>query len=432
MEAPVQVTVEQSGTCEATVAVTVPWTEFHGQVERVLRQQGRNVRMKGFRAGKVPMGVLAKQFGEQARKETVEHFLGEAFKRAVKENELKPVGQHQILVDKVDIEEGKHVEASIKVSLRPEIELGEYKGLEVESELEPVLDQEIEAALADLRRQRSRPEPAGEDGLPADGMAICKVTFEREGETLLEREGLRFSPQTPPTGVDTAEFERLLTGALAGDEIHIPIELPPDFEREELRGLQADCRLDVSEVYRIVPPTDEELQELLEVESWDDLMAVARQKIGEAKRQREESRIETVLLEGLLKSHTFDIPERMVARQLQSREHQLEAQLTEQGTDEAQIEKELESQRPDLQRQTEMGIRAFFLVSAIAEKEQVKVEQNDLLDELRRIAERNQATFEEVRDYYIKNNLVEQVGLELLERKVRRMLRENAKVVQPS
>jgi trigger factor len=427
-----EVTVDQSGTCEATVAVTVPWSEFQLHVERALRQQGRNVRMKGFRAGKVPMAVLEKQFGEQARGETVEHFLGQAFRKAVAENDLKPVGQHQIVVDKVHLEQGQHLEASFQVSLRPEIELAEYKGLEVESQLEPVLDQELESALGDLRNQRSRPEPVGDEGLPADGMVLCKVRFEREGEVLLEREGLRFTPQVPPPGVDPAEFERLLTGTKAGDAVQLQIQLPADFEREELRGQAAVCHLEVSEAYRIIPPTDLELQELLQVETWDELLDLAREKIGEAKRQREENRIESELLERLMAAHTFDLPERMVARQLESRAQQLRTQLTEQGLDEAQIEQDVEAQRPEMVKQTEIGIRAFFLVHALAEKEGVKVTQEDMVGELHRIAARNQATFEEVRDYYTKNNLVEQVGLELLERKVRRMLREHAQITQPS
>lgn len=427
-----EVTVEQSGSCEATVAVTVPWEEFQRQVERTLRKNSSNVRMKGFRAGKVPLAVLERQFGEQARNESLEHFLGEAFQRAIRENDLKPVGQQQVVVDEVKVEEGQFVQSSFHVSLRPEITLGEYKGLEVESELEPVLDQEVEAALADLRRQRSRLEPAGDEGCPEDGVTLCKVRWEKDGEVLLEREGLRFSPTQPPTDLDPDAFRKAMIGARPGDVHELAVRIPAEFEREELRGQEAVCRLEVDEAYRVVPPTDEELRALVEVDSQEALEAFARRKIGEAKQQREEGRIETLLIEGLLKAHDFELPARMVERQVQGREQGLRQQLTEQGAEEAQIEQELEAQRPEMQRQTELGVRAFFLVHALAEKEGIRVTQQDLQEELRGIAARNQASFEEVRDYYAKNRLVEQVGLELLERKVRRMLRENARVVQPS
>ena len=426
-----EVTVEQSGTCEATVALTVPWNEFKSQVESSLRHHGRHVRLKGFRPGKVPLSILEKQFGEQARNETIEHYLTRAFQQAVQEKSLKPVGNPQIARDDVKLEEGDALRTTFAITLRPEIELGDYKGLAVESQLEPVMDQELESALEDLRRQRSRPEPAGDEGLQADGMAICKVRWEKDGQTLLEREGLRFSPQQAPPGVESSAFEQALVGAKPGDARELPMTLPPDMEPEELRGQPATCHLEISEAYDIVPPTDEEIQELLEVEDWQGVLDLARRKIGEAKEQQEERRIETELLERVMASHEFDLPERMIENQVHGREHQLQHQLEEQGMDEAAIQQELESQRAELRQQTERGVKAFFLVSAIAEKEDVKVEQKDLVEELRGIAERNQATFEEVRDYYTKNRLIEQVALELLERKVRAFLRENAQITQP-
>ena len=89
-----------------------------------------------------------------------------------------------------------------EADLRPSFELGEYKGLAIESQLAPVLDEEVEEGLAHFRRRQARPEPAGEEGLAASGMAICKLELLHEGQVVLERDGLRLNAESALPGTD--------------------------------------------------------------------------------------------------------------------------------------------------------------------------------------------------------------------------------------
>lgn len=414
--------------------MTVPWNEFESQLQRALRQRGSRVRMKGFRPGKVPLSVLEKQFGEEARHETVEHFLGEAYRQVVEQHDLSPVGHERIRVDELDIEPGNDLETSFSISLKPQIELGDVKGMTVESQLAPVLDEEVEAAIEDLRRQRSRPERIeGEEGLPEDGMAVVKMSWLVGDEVVFERDGLRFSPAQPPQGFDPEAFREALTGAKEGEAPEVTITLPPDFEREDLRGQEAACRFEIVEAYRLVPPTDEEICQFLEAESMDKVREIARERISEAKAEQENRRIEAELLERLIEQHAdMDLPEKMVESQFAARKHQLEHELRDAGADDETIAKEIEAQLPELRQTVERGLRAFFVVDAIAKAEGLQVRDEDLVRELQSIAQRNQATFEEVRQYYAENRLFDQMAIELLERKVRAFLREHAQIQEPS
>lgn len=427
-----QVTVEQLGHCQAKVHFTVPGDEFQGAVRRALAHAGRNVRMKGFRPGHVPAQVIEKQFGPQIKNDAIEHFVRQAFEQAVKENALKVVGFQRVNVDDVKILEGADFSHQFEVSLRPEIQLGEYKGLAIESELEPVMDGEIDAALANFRVQQSHPEPAGDEGLPADGMAIAKIEWIHAGESVLAREGLRISPQSPPPGVDADEFKTAMTGVKDGETREIPMVFPDEIEKAELRGKPGTCRVSVSQAYRMVPPGDEEVLRFFEAKDDAALKAIVREKIEEAKQEQENQRVEAALLDKLLAAHEFDLPQMMLDEQTNARLQQAARQLEQQGVPKDKIPEQVEPQRDAAREASVRGMRALFLVQTIGEKENLLVSRDDMQAELKAIAQRNDSTVEEVTEYYKKNNLFDQMALEILERKVRRFLRENAKVSVPA
>lgn len=426
-----QVSVDKTGPCEAKVSFSVPRADFDREYNAALKASAKDVKMKGFRAGKVPAKILEKEFGEQVRQHAIEHFMNQAFDQAVKENELHPVGHERVDVSEIDLADGADLAHSFSVSLRPEIELGEYKGLEVTNELEPVQDNEIEEAIADLRMQQSTPGPVGDDGIPEDGQALCKITWTCEGETLLDRDGLRMAPLAPPPGVDAEKFKESMTGSNAGDEFELELTVPDDFENEEMRGKVGTCTVAITEAFAMTPPPDDELWKMLGVESAEEFDKVARERMGQAKQTQENTRQETVLLEGLIEKHEFDLPQQMVDSQLLNRREQMRQQLAQNGAPEDAIEAELAKKEEELQTTTLKGVRALFLVNAIAEKEEIKVEESDMSSELQAVAARHNAKYEDVIEHYRKHGLFQQLQIELLERKVRTFLRENAKTTEP-
>jgi trigger factor len=182
-----------------------------------------------------------------------------ALQQAVEENHLKVVGSPSVDLESILPLEGTDLSHQFEVSLRPEIALSEYKGLAIESELEPVLDQEVDGAIENLKVQQAHPEPAGEAGLPEGGLALVKVEWFVGAESVLSRDGLRISPEAPTPGCDPEAFRKALTGAKDGDVREVAMTIPEDFEREDLRGKSALSRITVAQAYRMVPPADEEI-----------------------------------------------------------------------------------------------------------------------------------------------------------------------------
>lgn len=424
--------VDHPEPCLARVAFTVPSAEYEQEFQKALREVGARAHMKGFRPGHVPPQVIERLQGREIRQELRQHFVQQAYERAVKEHELRVLAHPRVDLGEKEVLAGADFTFEFDVQLRPKFELQTYTGLEIESRLAPILDAEVEAAIEQARRQQTRPEAAGEAGLPEDGMALARVVLEFEGETVFERDGLRLTPKSPLPGLDTKAFEQALIGALDGAAVELPIVFPADFEKEAARGREGRCRIEVAQAYKLVVPTREELAKTLGVEDEAALKALARRKLEEASREQENARVETALLDRLIDAHAIELPETLVEQQTQARLEQSRAALAEQGMTEALIEEELSKQRAAAREGAARAAKAFFLVERIAESEQLKVTDSDLAQELRAIARRNRASYEEVRDYYREQGLVPQLANEILERKVRRRLRETAVVREPA
>jgi len=138
-----------------------------------------------------------------------------------------------------------------------------------------------------------------------------------------------------------------------------------------------------------------------------------------------------VLLEGLIDRHAFELPAMMVENQLTMRKNQFAQQLMQGGVPAEELEAKVEERASELAEATEKSVRALFLVEAIAQKEELKVEEQDFQQEIQAVAARHGASVEDVVEHYKQNNLFPQLQMELLERKVRAFLRENATVTEP-
>ena len=426
-----EVSVEKTGPCRAKISMTVGADEFEAKVKSLLVAAGRNIKMKGFRPGKVPPEIVERQHGRAVRQETRQHFLQEAWQRATKEGELNPLAHPRVELPEGDQLAGQDFSLDFEVDLRPEVELGEYKQLSIESKVAAVTDQDVEQAIEHLVQQNSRPEPAGEEGLSADGMALCKVVLLHEGQEVFSREGLRLGPQLPFPGVDPEAFEQALTGATDGAELELPITFPENFEQEQLRGQAGTGKVSVDKAFRIVKPERQQLYELLEVEDEKSLLAKVREKLEESAVAQENARIESTLIGRIIEAHDIDLPETMLAEQVKSRLAQAASELEAQGVAPEQIPAPTPEQEQAARAGAIQATKGYFLIEAIAQKEGLNVTEEELLAELREIAVRNQASLEEVRDYYQEQNLFGQLAMEVVERKVRTFLRESAQISRP-
>lgn len=426
--------VDTSAPSVAKISLQVPSDEFQKEVQSGLKAASRNVRMKGFRPGKVPVQLLEKQFGDAVRGEVKERFVQRAYGQAVEENSLRPIAHPRLSPEALELAEDGSFSTEFEVPLKPDFDLPDYRGLELTSELEPVMDEQIETTIDELRKQQSTPSPAGEDGLDEDGFVVANLKFKRGDDVVFDREGLRLNTLSVPPGIDEEAFKSGLLGVKEGETRTFPMTIPEIVEDESARGEEGEAHLEVTSVMKLVPPTDEELIAVLgdEVEDMDGVRTFVRERLEENAQERENHRVETELLDQVLKATELELPAPMVESQAESRLAELRNQLESSGQSEEEVEAALEAEREGARAEAAKGLKALLVVETLGEKEELLVSGDDMDAELAAIAARNNAPLEEVREYYGKNNLGQQLAIEILEKKVRRFLRENADIKAPS
>ena len=426
-----EVTVEKSSACLAKISFTVPSADLEREVERALKSVGSRAQMKGFRPGKVPVHVLEKSYGKEVRRETVQKYVREAYEQAVKDENLRPAAHPDIDGEKMDVLIGSDLTLDFELCLRPDIELSDTKGLELRVPKVDVEDEELDRALEEVRNRQSSAEKAEEgDSLGEKGMALAKISFMLGDEILNEREGMRVGPEQPLPGTDPEEYKKALVGAVVGDELNIPLTYTDDFPEEKARGESGICSLVLSEIYRIVPPDDETMYKMFEAEDEEGMRVNALARLTEAKNEQRNQMIETQLLEQLLAMHPMEFPTQLVEKQVAGRIQALTEELANQGVPPEEAQARIGAETETGYETASKSLSALYLVEAIGQKEELKITDEDMMAELQSIAQRNNAPVDTVRDYYREQNLFPQLATELLEKKVRVFLRENATITE--
>lgn len=419
---------------KAQVKVTLAPEELERARGQEFAALSQRVALKGFRPGKTPRAMLEKSFGQEVEKRVIEHFLNHAYEKAVADGKLRPAAFPRLSLENNLPKKGEVWSFEFEVVLRPEVALGQIDGLEIEGKKIEVTEDELERTLVEIRRSNSRTEQAGAEPLAADGLLVATVDFFRPGseESCLQRTGVRLSPKTPPQGVDPATFQETLVGARAGEQRAFEMEFPPAFPVEEARGEKGRVRLTLQEVLRVVPPADEEIFKAFGAGDEASFRVALRARMQQAKEEQEEQRIETELIERLIDSHPMQLPAQLVEDQVEAHQAELVEKLKEQGLAEEEAQKRAGDERERARAQAEKALKAVYLIEEIARTKELRVTQEDVTGEISAIAERNGTPVAEVAKYYRDEGLLRQLGLELLERKVRRYLRASAAVQLPA
>ncbi|MFT5285872.1 MAG: trigger factor [Planctomycetota bacterium] len=425
------ITVDKSSACMAKISFTVPSADLEREIQTGLQAMGARTNMKGFRPGKVPAKVLEKNFGKEIRKETIQKFVREAYETAVKDEDLRPASHPEIKEEQLEVLIGADLKMDFELCLRPEIELGDTKGMELKIPKVEIDDDELERALAEVRTRQSSAVKAEEgEGIEENGMALAKMTFMLGAEILNEREGLRVGPEQIPPGIDEETYKQALIGAVVGAEIEVPILYPEDFPEEKARGENGTCCIQLSEIYRIVPPDEEAMFKMFEAENEADMITNATARLTQAKTAQRDQMVETQLLEQLLATYPMELPTPLVERQVTLKINALTQELANKGVAPEEAQAQIDAESETAYESAAKSLSALYLVEAIGQKEDLKIADEDMMAELQSIAQRNNAPLDTVRDYYREQNLFPQLATELLEKKVRVYLRENASLTE--
>jgi trigger factor len=431
MSPAVKTTVTELPDSRVRVEAEVLPEEIERTVQRTAAAMGRDLRMPGFRKGKVPPPVVIQRMGREAIvDEAVRNQIGRWYLDAIDEAGIHPVGDPQLDLGDLPAQ-GQPLTFSIEIGVRPTAKLGTYKGVEV-ARREPAADDEAVQGELDALRERSArletvEEPAGEkDFIVVDYRGMLDGEAFAGGEArdqLIELGSGRLVPG----------FEEQLVGAQAGDERTISITFPDDYGAEELRGRDAEFAVTVNEVKRKeLPELDDEFaSDAAGFDTLEELREDIRTKLRESDENRVEAEFREAVLDAVVNDATVEVPDALVEararemweRMMHSLGHQgisREAYMQMAGKSEEEI---LAEAHPDAAQ----AIRREAVIAAVIEAEEIEPSDGDVLDALQASAAREGVAPEKLRERLEKAGRLDEIKEDLAQRAAVSFLADNAR-----
>ena len=429
----VKTTLTELPESRVRVEAEVAAAELERRMQSTARQLGRDLKMPGFRKGKVPPPVVIQRIGREAvLDETVRGTLGRWYLDAIDDAGIHPVGDPDVNVG--DLPEGEGpLTFTIEIGVRPTAKLGEYKGVEAPKR-EPAADDEaVDAEIEQLRERAARLETIDAEAGEGD-FVVMDYLGTVDGEPFAGGEG-RDQLIELGSGRLVPGFEEQLKGAKAGEERTLKIKFPDDYQAEELAGKDAEFAVTVNEVKRKdLPALDDEFA--AEAAGFDTL-AELREDITAKLREADEAKVDAdfreAVLDAVAEQATVEVPEALVEarsrelwdRMLHSLSHQgisKEMYLQISGSDEDKI---IEEAKPD----AEKALRREAVLAAVIEAEGIEAADGDILDALQATAARERSTPEKLRAKLEKAGRLDELKDDLAQRAAVDLLAEHAKAV---
>lgn len=303
--------VTKKGNFECVVEVAVPESELAPHFNNAFEKYRRNVKLQGFRKGKVPMSLIQKLYGDVIKSEAIDHVVQSVFEEVKNKENLRPVAPAQLEDVKYDPEDGLHFKAVVEVV--PEIELKNYTGLSVERETYQVDDQNVEDALADVRERMAVMEPVEGEAQKNHFLVVDFQELDVTGLPIIGRKYEERVIQLVDTEADN-DLGRQLLGAKAGEKRQVEIEVVAAGGHKERTRYEVNVKEIKS---KQLPALDDDLaKDVGEFKTLEALKVDIRKKLLKQSEANARSRLRQRLIDELLKKNAFDLPESMITNYL--------------------------------------------------------------------------------------------------------------------
>lgn len=311
--------------------VKVEAEKFDAALTRAYKKNVKNFNVPGFRKGKVPMNVVKKYYGIEVLLEDAVNFAIEgSYSEVLKENNIIPVDYPKI--DVVEVGEGKDLVYTAEVTVYPEVELGEYKGLSIEKKTYEVTEEEVSKKLKEMQEKNARVEAKTEGTVENGNIAVIDFKGYVDGEAFQGGEGKDYSLEIgSKTFIDT--FEEQLVGAKVNDTVEVNVTFPENYGKEELNGKPAKFEVTIKEIkVKELPELDDEFaKETSEFDNIADLKADVTKKLEDANNERAEREFEEAVINAVAENAKVEIPEVMVEKEVDKMVQNLQQRLQYQG-----------------------------------------------------------------------------------------------------
>jgi trigger factor len=407
-----QVSVETTSGLERRVTVAVPAERLDSAVEQRLLEAQKNLRIDGFRPGKVPMREVKRRFANAVRSEVLSDVMRDSFLKAVEEHKLEPAGMPRF--EPKTNEPGKDLEFVAVFDVFPEITLASFDVISVDRPVAEVTDADLDGMIDNLRKQRASWEAVDRAADKGDRVNIDYEGF--KGEEAFAGGSAKGQNLVLGSGSMIPGFEDGLLGAKAGEQKTLQLTFPADYHAEELKGAAVEFKITVNKVEaQKLPELDEEFMKGFGVEGGDlaKFRAEVKKNMERELSNAIRAQIKGQVMDGLVSNHSFDVPAALVSNEIQRMRQQMMQQFGGGQQFDASI-------LPDdlFREQAERSVRLGLVVRQILEQNQLKADADKVRARVEEIAEQYEEPAEVVKWFYGNRQQLEQVEGAVLEEQV--------------
>ena len=387
----------------AKLTITVSAEEVEKALQAAYLKQRSKISLPGFRKGKVPRQMIEKMYGPEVfYDEAANHMISEAYGKAYDECELEIASQPTI--DVVQLEKGKDFIFTAEVAVKPEVKLGEYKGLKVDKVSTRVMQKEVDEEIEKERERNARTVEVTDRAVQDKDIVTLDFEGFVDGEAFEGGKGENY-PLTIGSGSFIPGFEEQLIGAEPEKEVEVKVTFPEDYHAEDLKGKEAVFKCTVHEIKaKELPELDDEFaSEVSEFDTLDELKAdikakIKEQKVNDGKRAQEDAAVDAII-----ESAKMDLPEAMVDTQARQMLDEFAQRMQQQGLTLDQYMQftgmTADKMMDELRPQAEKRIKTRLVLEAIAKAENIEITDEKLDEEIAKMAEAYQMEADKLKSF---------------------------------
>lgn len=406
-----QVSVETTTGLERKLTIAVPSEELDNKVNEKLQEVAKTANIKGFRKGKVPLKIVARQYGAAAREEVAGDLINNSYMQAIEQENVRPAGYPKIEIS--TLEAGKDLEYVATIEVYPEVQISDFNDYEVTRYNAELTEEDIDNTIETLREQQAsfnEVERSAEDG----DQVIIDFVGTKEGEEFQGGTGNDVK-LVLGSGTMIPGFEEGIVGLKKGDERVLKLTFPEDYQAEELQGADVEFAVNVKTVEeKSLPEVDEKFMKHYGSESVDQFREEIRKNMQRELNQGLKAKMKAGIMDILLEKHDFSVPQTLIDSEVEVLRNQMMQQF---GGLAENNNLDIKSLLPDsmFQEQAEKRVTIGLIINEVVKDKELKADP----EKVRSIIEENASGYEkpeEVISYYYQNkdlmNGIESVALE--------------------
>jgi trigger factor len=424
--------IEDLAPCKKLVRFEVENAKVDEAFETVTRDFQKQAALPGFRPGKAPRDMVIKRYEQDITEEVKQKLIRESYHQGIKDKKLQVVGYPDI--EEIQFAKGQALQFAATIETAPAFEMPEYRGLPAKREIASVTDADIEKAIDALRAQQGKFEKVDREVRDND-FVVLNYTGTCEGKPITDwnpvakglTEKKNFWIQVTPDSFIPG-FAPQLIGAKAGDKRTVTVTFAADFVTQEVAGKQGVYEVEVVEVKeRILPPVDDAFAKTYGAEDMEKLRIGIRQDLQNELNLKQKRSIRGQLVETLLGKVNFDLPESMVQQETRNVVYNIVSENQRRGISKEVIDQQKEAIYSAANQTAKERVKAEFIFSRIAEKEGIRVDEQEMNMRIVALAQSYNMAPEKFLKELQNRNGVQEVYAQVLHEKVVDFLQEHAK-----